>query len=138
MAQDSSCPKREPQDTLEPHHTQWILAKGSASLSWNPGLFFKQQRRLSWIGAHRVSLVSLIPLGNSAKTLFMTKTGRYHQRDRYPYSLEKYHSSIVITKRPTPLPHPREPSYRMLTGRQERPGGLVGMQRGRDRWDVVS
>lgn len=93
------------------------------------------------MGAHRVSLVSLIPLGNSDKTLLMRKTGRYHQRDRYPCSMEMNHNSIVITERPTPLPplpDPREPSYRVLTGKQERPGDLVGMWRGRGRRDVVS
>lgn len=79
------------------------------------------------MGAYRVPLISLIPLGNSDKTLLMTETGRSHQRDRHPCSTEKYHSSIVVTKRPTPLPDTREPSYRVLIGRQERPGDSVGV-----------
>lgn len=79
------------------------------------------------MGAHGVSPVSLIPLGNSDTTLLMTETGRHHRRDRYPHSMEKFHSSIVVTKRPTPLPDPRKPSDRVLTGRQERPGDLVGV-----------
>lgn len=56
------------------------------------------------MGAHKVSLVSLTPLGNADKTLLMTETSRYHQRDRHPCGVEKYHSSIVVTKRLTPLP----------------------------------
>lgn len=81
------------------------------------------------MGAHEVSPVSLIPLGNSDSTLLMTETGRHHRRDRYPRSMEKFRSSIVATKRPTPLLDPREPSDRVLTGRQERPGSVEGQGR---------
>lgn len=124
-SEDSSGPKREPWDTsgAQPHPV--CPGQGFCLPLLEPWVFSLSNK--VELGTHRVALVSLIPLGNSNKTLLMTESDRSHQGDRHPCSTEKYHSSIVATKRPTSLPDPREPSYRVLIGRQERPGDLVGV-----------